>query len=215
MPQSRLGSQIENVHVGAKSRVVSQIPAGIIRIFVEDEVVPVPVPAIHKRDVRWSNAEVEAAEPETIRASPFESPYMSGTEFAGKVPMFPGTVEMVTGVITPFVVPNPSVVGSVDVRCLRMARAVVELTVVRVSAAVRRWMFFHVGGRSIVSDWWRTVGGDVTATNLWPASTSLIAASAFLRNQEHGKGDKCYEYPDDSLHALASKFDRTEQQTRE
>lgn len=189
MPLRSSASQIENVHVGAKPRVISQIPAGIIRVFVEDDVVPVPVPAIDKCNVCRGNAEIEAAEKEAIRTSAFQSPYMSGAEFAGKVSMFPGTVEMVTCVVAPFVVPNPSVVRSVDVWRLRMARPVIELAVARVPAAVRRWMFFNVSGWSIVSDSWRTMGGDVAATNLLPASTPLIAAAAFLRNQEHGKSE--------------------------
>ena len=53
-----------DVDVGAEPGVVGEVPAGVVRIFVDDDLVGVPKPAVNIAKVVRSYAEVEASKPE-------------------------------------------------------------------------------------------------------------------------------------------------------
>lgn len=186
-------SKIEHVNVSAQPRVVSQIPAGIIRIIVEDDIVSVPKPAIDEDNVCRGHAEVEAAEPEAIGTTAFNPPYMARTELAGETSMLPGVIEVIAGVIAAFIVPDPAIVGSMDVRRLGMARTIIEFAVVGWRLVLPATGSYT---RSLVSGRLRTVSRDVSAAKFWTASTTLVtmllasstlrfAAFSLLRYQKH------------------------------
>lgn len=61
--------QILHVRVGAQADVVRQIPAGMIRVFVNDDVIGIPIPSIDEADVIRCDAKIESVEPETARTS--------------------------------------------------------------------------------------------------------------------------------------------------
>jgi len=61
----RDSAQKLNVDVRASPFVVSEIVAGMIRIFVDHDIVAVPVPAIAKLHIVRRDAEIKSVEPET------------------------------------------------------------------------------------------------------------------------------------------------------
>ena len=123
--------------VGAEPCVVSEVPAGMVRIFVDDNLVGVPEPAVDVGKVVGGYAEVEASKPEAGWAAATQTPDVGGAKAAGEVSMLPGVVEMVVGVVATSVVSYPVVfidvwgvgmAGMIDegaIRCRR--RSVVSL----------------------------------------------------------------------------------------
>ncbi len=106
--------------VGAELHVVGEIPAVVVGVFVDHDLVAVPEPVIAEGQVKGADAEVEAAEPETVGAASGDAPDMAAAEAAGEVAMLPGMIEVEAGVIASGVVPDPFAVV-VDVRGFGMA----------------------------------------------------------------------------------------------
>ena len=65
-----LAPQVLHVDVGAQSDVVGEIPARVVGIVIDDDVVAVPIPVVDVSQVKRSNAEVEAAKPEAVGPPP-------------------------------------------------------------------------------------------------------------------------------------------------
>jgi hypothetical protein len=76
--------------VSANAHVVGEVPAVVIGIFVNYDVVAVPAPVIAVSVVGGGDAEIEAAEPEAIPISAREMPDMLAAEAAGEVSVLPG-----------------------------------------------------------------------------------------------------------------------------
>src|SRR5580698_4163891 len=79
----RLHAEILNVDVSAQAHVVSEIPAGIVGVFIDDDVIGVPEPSVTVGYVVGSHAPVPSVEPEAAGAAASEMPAMAGTEAAG------------------------------------------------------------------------------------------------------------------------------------
>jgi hypothetical protein len=99
------------VNVGAQAQVVGEIPAVVVRVLVNHHVVAVPIPAIAIREVKWGDAEIEAAKRETAGIATLYAPPMSMTQATLKVAVFPGMIEAETLVIPPPIVANPFAVA--------------------------------------------------------------------------------------------------------
>jgi len=125
---SILCSQILHVDVGSQAHVVGQVPAIVIGIFVDDDVVAAPVPAIAKANIVRSYAEIEAAEPEAAGTAASEMPNVPATESASEASVLKGMVEMIVRIVTSGVVANPFSVG-MDVGRVRMTNLIVEMAV--------------------------------------------------------------------------------------
>jgi hypothetical protein len=123
----RSGSQIHHVDVYAEADVVCQVPADVVGIFVDDDVVAIPEPAVAKADVVRSDAEIEAAEPEAAGTASGQMPYVAGAETAGKVAVLPRMIEVVVGIVGTGIVADPFAVG-VNVGGVGMAFVVVEMS---------------------------------------------------------------------------------------
>ena len=93
--------------VSAEADVVGEVPAGVVGVFVDDDVVGVPVPAIDVGEVVGGYAEVEATEPEAGGAASDETPDVGGAEAGGEVAVLPGVVEVVVGIVGAGVVADP------------------------------------------------------------------------------------------------------------
>ena len=120
----------------------------MVRIVIDNDIVAVPQPVIAEADVIRGNAEIEAAEPESVRTAAPEMPNVTATEAAGKAAVLPGMIEVVVRIIGAGVVANPLAV-SVDVRCIGMAGLVVKVT-------------GFLSGRGMRSVHWRwAMGGNV------------------------------------------------------
>ena len=93
--------------VGSEADVVGEVPAGVIGVVVDDDVVGVPEPSVGVGEVPGGYSEVEATEPEAGWAASAETPDVGGTEAAGEVAVLLGVVEVETGVVATVVVAYP------------------------------------------------------------------------------------------------------------
>jgi hypothetical protein len=133
----KLSAEILNVNVGPETNVVCEIPSVVIGIFVDDNVVAVPEPAVAVADVKGRDVEIETAEPEAIGAAAGEMPDVAGAEAAGEVAVLPGMIEVIVNVVASGVVADPFAVG-VNVRRVGMAGMIVEMLRRGVRRARRR-----------------------------------------------------------------------------
>jgi hypothetical protein len=83
------------VHVDAETHVVGEIPARVIGIEVEDDVVGIPQPVAAISHIGGRDAEEEAAEPETRRAAADQPPNVPGADGIREASVLPGMVEVV------------------------------------------------------------------------------------------------------------------------
>ena len=92
----------------------------MVGIFIDHDLVAVPEPVTAQGKVKGGDAEIEAAKPEAAGAASTDAPDVAAAEASGEAAMFPGMIEVETGVIASGVVSNPSAVV-VDVRGVGMA----------------------------------------------------------------------------------------------
>jgi hypothetical protein len=158
------------VNVSAQPRVVSQVPADIIGIRINHDVVPVPKPAVNIAQIIGGDAEKEAAKPEAVRAASLKPPYMMRAIGSGEASMLPGVIKMVVLIISALVVPHPLIVARMDVGRFGVTRVVVEFAGILVGMGVpspaRLWG--HVRCRR------RTVSGNVASANFGMAGSALL-----------------------------------------
>lgn len=121
------------MNVNAKSHVVGQIVAGVIRIIVQHNLIAIPIPSIAESSIVWRNAEEVAAETKALRSTAAQVPYVAAPDTALEAAMFPGTVYMVVGIIAASVMTYPLTVV-VHVRRFRMTLHVLEV-MIRLSLA--------------------------------------------------------------------------------
>jgi hypothetical protein len=118
---SRL-AQIHDVHVGAEAWVIGEVPAGVVGVFVDDDVVGIPEPATHVRKVVRGDAPIPIVEAESIGTAACETPAMRRAEAAVPVTVLPRMVDVVVRVVGTAVVADPLI--AVDVWGVGMARLV-------------------------------------------------------------------------------------------
>jgi hypothetical protein len=108
------------VNIFARTDVVGDIPAQMVRIFVEHDVIGVPEPVAAVGNVIRSYGEVISAEEEALRVSSSQPPAMLRSEASCEVPMLPGMIQVIVHIIATGSVSNPFAVG-MDVRGIGMA----------------------------------------------------------------------------------------------
>ena len=118
-----LASHILHVDVGTESHVVGEIPAFVVGVVVDDDVVAVPEPVIGVGQVKRGNAEVEAVKPKTVGAASGKVPAVAGAEAAGEAAVLEGMIDVEASIISSGIVTHPLTVV-MDVRCFGMACAV-------------------------------------------------------------------------------------------
>ena len=128
------GAEIGYVNVGAEPDVVGEVPADVVGIVVDNDVVVVPAPIVARIVIVLGDAEEEAAEPEAVARSAFNAPNMGASNCAGEAAVFPGMIEMVVTVVAAGVVADPAIVFGVDVRSFGVRR------LVAIGAAVIAWL---------------------------------------------------------------------------
>ena len=92
-------AEILHVHERHEPDVVGQVPAIVIGIFVDDNLIGIPQPIVGVRDVVRCDAEVKAVEPEARRAAPDEVKYMRAAEASGEAAVLPRMIEMIVGIV--------------------------------------------------------------------------------------------------------------------
>lgn len=123
--ETRIGSglavaEIFDVTVGAEPHVVGEVPAIVIRVLVDHDLIGAPIPSIAEGKVNRSDGEVETAEPEALSTAASNAPHVALAETAIEVAVLPGMIQMIVGIVAAGIVADPFVVG-VDVRSVGMA----------------------------------------------------------------------------------------------
>ena len=108
-------SEIHDVDVGAEPDVVGEVPAVVVWIGVDYDIVGAPEPVAAVIIVVRGDIKVETAKPKTLPVPAFNPVNMSAAGFAAKSSMFPGMIEVVVGIVPAGVVPDPLVVSRMDV----------------------------------------------------------------------------------------------------
>jgi hypothetical protein len=126
------------MYVRPQTNVVSQIPAYMIGIVIEHDVIAVPEPVAAVTHIVRRYREVKTAEPEARRSATYESPYVLSTDRLGKMTMFPGMVEVIVRIATAGVVSDPLVSRGVHVRSLGMALLVSKGAPLRLRSSYMR-----------------------------------------------------------------------------
>jgi hypothetical protein len=156
------------MNVISQPYVVGEIPANVVIVLINYDLVGIPQPAVSEAEIVWGNAEEEAVKPEALRASSYKPEYMATAKAARKVPMLPGMTEMVVGIIPARVMPDPVAVG-VNVRGIWVSSVIIECAV---------WL-------TSKGSW--TMGRDESATPAMTASAVSLRESGKRKRQQHYK----------------------------
>lgn len=106
--------------VGAEADVVGEVPADVVGIFVDDDVVAGPIPVVAIAEIRGGDAEIETVKPETGRAAAGEVPDMAFAEAPAEVAMLPRMILVEAGVFGARFMADPfALVIDVRARCRR------------------------------------------------------------------------------------------------
>ena len=116
------------MHIGAEAHVVGEIPSGMVGVFVDDDLVGVPEPAVAEGDVSRSNIPIPAVEPEAAGAAAGETPNMGAAKAAGEVAVGEWLIHMVAGIVGAGVVTDPGL-SVIDVRNVGVAGLVAVIAV--------------------------------------------------------------------------------------
>src|ERR1700675_2356179 len=144
--------------VSSYSDVVRKVPAHVIGIIVEGNVVRIPEPAVCVSEIVRGNRKIKTVEPETVGTSAPKTPDMSTANAAIKTTMFIRVIEPIMRVAAACIVAYPLSVG-MDVGSLRVSLPVAEVAV--------------LSGGMRISHARRTASGNVLA-----ATTDLGSATA-------------------------------------
>jgi hypothetical protein len=191
---------VHYMNVGSEPHVVSQIPAVVVGIFVDHDIVSAPVPVIAVAEIILRNRKVEAAEPEAARASPFDSKRVSLPESATKSSVLERMIDVVVRVVLPGIMPDPFVSAGVDVWGFGMAFLVVEsASLFLLWGLPRRLLIGTVLCRGRGTGMWRwTACGDMSPADATNAAT--LAASVILRRGGNRNQQKYEEYSEKVFH---------------
>lgn len=100
-------AEVLDVTVGAEARVVGQVEAAVVGIFVDNDLVGAPIPIVAEAVVSSGDAESETAEPEAFTIATFDAPHVAGTEAAGEASMRPRMIEMIVRIVAAGVMAYP------------------------------------------------------------------------------------------------------------
>jgi len=165
--------EIHHVNVRAEPDVICQIPADVVRVVVNHDLVGIPEPVVAEAKVIRGNAKKEAAKPKAARAASDDPPDVASADATWKMSVLPGMIEMVMGIIAAGIVADPVVTLDLDVRCVWVSGFLVV-------AAVRcGWNRLSLIGT-------RAMSGNVAATN-------LRVAASLLRKSRKRQYEHCHE----------------------
>ena len=143
------------MNVRAEPGVVRQVPAVVVGVIVDGDLITVPEPVAAEAEVVRRHAKIEPVEPETISPAAFKPELVSSFEPTREATVFPGVIEVVMRIVATRIMSDPSVV-MVHVRNVRVAG--------------------HIGSMSLHSGPRRTSGRNVTATE-GVTTTEFVAAA--------------------------------------
>lgn len=144
-------AEVRDVDVRAGPRVVGQIPAWVVGIFVDHDGVVAPVPIIHVVVVVRRDTEIKIVEPEAIAISSAKAVLMAAAKAAGEAAVFPWMIKVIVFVTPAGIMADPRVIV-VDVRRFRMIRLIAERTTIFLRTALLRTALLRP------SVWWAALG---------------------------------------------------------
>ena len=106
--------------VRAQPRVIGKIPANMVWILVDHDLIASPIPARHDVEIVRGDVPVEVVEPEALRVSSRQHEYMLRSKTAAEMSVCPWLSEMVMRIGSATIVSNPFIVLRVNVRNVRM-----------------------------------------------------------------------------------------------
>ena len=168
-------SEIHDVNVNPQPHVIGEVPADVIWIVINHDLVRIPEPVIAKAVIVWGNAKVEAAKPEALPVPSCKPKDMAGTETAREVPVGPRLIDMVVRIITAGVMPDP-LFASIDVRGVRVPGLFAIIAVFR-------------GGAPCTSNRSRPMRWNVVPTSF----TLGVSAALGLCKSRNGKDQQRHE----------------------
>src|SRR5208283_5263331 len=95
------------MRISTEPHVIGQIPADVVGVLVDDDVVGVPQPAVAVHHVRGCDAPVPTIEPEAPRAAASQVPHMAAAKAAGEPAMLPRLIHVVADIVMAGVMANP------------------------------------------------------------------------------------------------------------
>jgi len=153
-------AEILDVDVSAEADVVGEVPAVMVWVVVDYQLVRAPVPVAAEAVVSGGHIEIETAKPETLAVAAFDAPRVALADATGEAAMLPGMIKVVVGILAAGIVAYPLIVG-VNVRSFGVAGSVGIFWSLWRCAVLRP-------GRS------RTVSGDVPSADAGKRRSSSV-----------------------------------------
>jgi hypothetical protein len=161
-----LSAKIHHMHISPESHVIGEIPAHVVGILINHDVVASPIPIAAIADIHRSDAKEKSTKPEPTRAASHEVPYVTTSKAAGEVAVLPRTIEM-QGSGVAAVMANPGTV-------------VVNVRGFGVTLLIAEARFGDLGWLAVQR--WRTM--------LWNESAADLMATTLLWESRRGEGDE-------------------------
>ena len=174
-------SQILNVSVRAEPRVVYEIPANMVRVLVDHDLIASPVPPRDDVVIVRGDAPVEIAKPEAFPVSSRKHEYMLRSKATGEASVCPRPIEVVMRIVSATSMSDPLIVLGVNVWNIRMTFLVHGNAVLGRSTG----LLTSCRGRSLRGS--RTASRDVSSANLRgvTAAVWLPTVPLILRKSSH------------------------------
>jgi hypothetical protein len=187
------------VHIRSQPDVIAQIPAVVIRILIDHELIGVPKPVVAETNIIVRHGKIETSEPKSAGTASVDPPHMSPAESTGKMSVFPGMIEMIVSVVPAGVMADPLVSSRMNVRSFRVPFLICEGTMLlgctAPAAPLRR--------RARMRGW--PPCGNVSSPD--SAGRAASTASVLLRGRGQCHQDECDEKSKEALHVhLLSVF---------
>lgn len=95
------------MHVGSQPYIVGEVPSLVVGVFVDGDIVAVPIPVVAISEVKRGDAEIVAIEPEPAGIATLDAPAVTAPETALEVAVFPRMVDVKARVVATVVVSHP------------------------------------------------------------------------------------------------------------
>lgn len=117
----------------------------MIGVFVEHDLVGVPVPIGAVAKVGGRDAEIKTSEPETVGAAAFDAENVLRTEAAAEVSVFPGMIQVKARIIAAGIVADPLPIG-MDVGSIRVFGHIAVIVLLSGLLLTRRFAGLRLSG---------------------------------------------------------------------
>jgi hypothetical protein len=154
------------MHVRAKPDIVGKVPAVVIGIGIQDDVVTVPEPVAGITGVVWGHLEEEPVDIESVAPASSKPPDVLRPDRPREASLSPWMIETIVGIVATGVVSHPRVVLGMDVWGFGVARLIPE------GAAAGRRGIAWLGHRSV----WRPNRSRSPGRHMPAAHTPVAAA---------------------------------------